>query len=194
MTRRATTSNVAALLTEYGKLEARRITTEANRDRDLAPHKARYEKQTAAIVETANKALASINRKKAELGEQINSLLMAGVDVKAGTVAVPEVAVEMETTKLVACRVAEMGNTSSRSTDEGKPVVRAVACVDLTEGNREIEPHKFFDFVKAADRTGTFWECFKVLIGKAEKFLGQEKVDELAKKPKTYSVSIALRP
>ena len=194
MTRHATRTTVTALLTDYAKLEARRITVESRRDRDLAPHKAAYEKKTASIVAAANTQLESINRQKVELAQQIDSLLMAGVDLKAGTVAVPEVAVEMETTKLVAGRVAELNQTSARSTEEGKPVVKAVACVDLTEGNREIEPHKFFDFVKAADRTGTFWECYKVLIGKAEKFLGQEKVDELAKKPKTYSVSIALRP
>lgn len=188
---------IEPLLEECARLEARRIGIEYQRDRDLEPLKEAYEKKAGLIVEEANRRLAAINRRCATLREQISGMLMAGVDEKAETVALAEVAIELETTKAIAGRVAALNKvdaTSVRTNDDGKPILRAIASVDAKPGNREIDPQKFFESVKESERTGPFWSCIKVLISNAEKFLGQVKVDELAKKPKTYSVSFSLKP
>lgn len=86
-----------------------------------------------------------------------------------------------------------LGNTDK----EGNPKplslnsVLATASVSKTEGARTIAVQKFFAFVK--NKTGAFWDCITVQIGKADKLIGKSEVDKISDKKKTYSVHISLK-
>jgi hypothetical protein len=54
---------------------------------------------------------------------------------------------------------------------------------------RQIEPSHFFNLI--AERGERFWQCFDVLIGKAEGWLGRERVAELA--VTTYKPVVTIR-
>jgi hypothetical protein len=145
---------------EKNAAKARKI--EAQRDADLAPLTAAYEKKCAAIHEAANEALRPLQARMGQFGAEISRQMNLGIDVDARTVALSQVV-------------------------SGK----AVAEVQTKEGNREIGPVKFFDHTPAAQRDARFWECVKIQIGKAEKFLGKT-IDALATRPWTASVVIKL--
>src|SRR6185369_11301137 len=59
---------------------------------------------------------------------------------------------------------------------------KAVAANANEEQNREVTPKTFFDFVKV--KGDEFWNCLKVEIGKAEKFLGKSELSKIANRPK----------
>jgi hypothetical protein len=193
---RPSKKTIEPLLDEYARLEARRLSIELKRDQDLAPLKEAYEKKAAPIVEAAKSKLEAITRQMTTLANHVNAQLMAGVDADAGTVAISEVAVEIEVTKSVALAVAKLNGSDGaiRTNHSEKPVVRAIASVDVKPGNREIDPEKLFNHVKASERTGRFWSMFKVLMAEADKVLGKDTADELAKKKKSYGTSISLKP
>jgi hypothetical protein len=194
---RPSKKTIEPLLDEYARLEARRISIELRRDQELAPLRAAFEKKAGPIVADAKAKCDTIQKRMFVLANDINAQLMAGVDQKAETIALAEVSVEIETTKSIALLVAQRNKAEGqelRTNDAGRPTVRAIASVDAKPGDRAIEPEKFYSSVGSAERGSSFWGCFKVLISNAEKFLGKEKVDQLAKKPKSYSVSIALKP
>ncbi len=194
---RPSKKTIEPLLDEYARLEARRISIELKRDSELAPHRAAFEKKAAPIIAEAKSRCESIQKRMAVLRRDIEAQLMAGVDQQAETVALAEVSVEIETTKSVAAVVAKANNAegqSPRTSEGGTPMLRAIASVAAKPGDRVIEAEKFYGTVSDAERTGTFWGCLRVLISNAEKFLGKERVDQLATKPKSYFVSIALKP
>lgn len=57
---------------------------------------------------------------------------------------------------------------------------------------RQVDPAKLLVFVPEADRTPSFWDCYDVLIGKLSKFLGEEKLEQLAETDyKTPRVSVS---
>lgn len=197
MTTRPSKKTIEPLLDEYARLELRCVSIELKRDQELGPLKAAYEKKAAPIVNEAKEKLDTIKKRMSVLAGDINAQLMSGVDEKAETVALSEVVVEIETTKSLASAIAVASDAEAetiRTGESGRPLIRAVARVEPKPGNREILAEKFFNFVEASKRIGKFWSCFKVQIGAVEKFIGKEKTDELAKKRKTFSVSIGLRP
>jgi hypothetical protein len=190
-------SAISDLLTEYAQLEARRLSVVLKRDRELAPLKAAYEKKAGPIVEASSKSISSIEKRLAVLAGDINTQLMSGVDTQAETVALPEVVVFVETTKAIAQSVATQNKADGQTlsiNEAGKYVLRAIATVDAKPGNREIDPQELFNSVEPAKRVGPFWKMFKVLMNEADKVLGKLQADALAKKPKTYSTSISLKP
>ncbi len=62
----------------------------------------------------------------------------------------------------------------------------------VSAAQREIKPEIFFEETPPEKRTAVFWECVKIQIGKAEKFLGS-RIDELAALKRTYNVKISLK-
>jgi hypothetical protein len=54
---------------------------------------------------------------------------------------------------------------------------------------REVEARTFYDSTPPAKRQ-MVWSCLKVLIGQAEKLVGKEALDKLAKVKTTWSVQI----
>lgn len=54
---------------------------------------------------------------------------------------------------------------------------------------REVDAKSFFDSVPALKRESV-WGAFKVLIGKAEKIVGKEALDKIAKVTTTWSVQV----
>lgn len=66
----------------------------------------------------------------------------------------------------------------------GKAVVlegeTAVAANEVKVGSRTIDPESFFKLVRS--KGSEFWNCVKVEIAKAEKFLGKTEVDKISKK------------
>jgi hypothetical protein len=69
------------------------------------------------------------------------------------------------------------------------PEATAVAEV-ITRTEREIDAEAFFNAVPPAQRTKAFYSCFKTLIGKAEKFLGADRVNLLAHAKRNHTVQI----
>ena len=187
---------ITSAVEEFGRLETRRISIELKRDRELLPHQETYEKKAGPIVAAAKTQLDSIAARKAVLAGEIGAELMSGVDEKAGTVALSQVAVELEVVKQVHTAVAKLNKAEAeepRLSESNKPLVQVIAEVQVKDAPREIDAEKFFNFVKVTERSAKFWGSLKVLIGEAEKFLGG-KIDELATKQKKYSVSISLKP
>jgi len=192
---RVSKATITPLLEEFARLDARRISIELQRDRELLPLKESYEKKAAPIVDGAKAKLDSISKRLAELAGNINAQLMSGVDEKAGTIALSQVTVDIEVTKSVAAAIAKANKAEAqdlRTSDGGKPLVQALAEVQVKDGAREVDAQSYFNFVKPSDRGASFWGSLKVLIGEAEKLLGG-KIDELAKKPKKYSIGISLK-
>jgi hypothetical protein len=59
----------------------------------------------------------------------------------------------------------------------------------VTKSQREIDPKEFFEAIPQFERGQAFWACLKILIGNAEKFLGN-RINELAHARQSHSVSI----
>jgi hypothetical protein len=135
----------------------------AELDADLAPLTAAYDKKCAPIHEAANEKLGPLQARMSQLAAEIEKQLKLGIDVDAKTIALSQVAV-------------------------GK----AIAEVQAREGSREITPEKFFEQTPPAQRDSRFWDCVKIGIAKAEKFLGKA-MDSVAQKPWTASVTIKLK-
>lgn len=61
------------------------------------------------------------------------------------------------------------------------------------DGYRSIDPAEFFKAVPPKDRTEQFWDCFKVLIGKSEKFLPKALMETLADFESKLSTKVRLK-
>ena len=69
-------------------------------------------------------------------------------------------------------------------------IATAVAEV-VTRTEREIDAKTFFDNVPPSKRNSAFYSCFKTLIGKAEKFLGADRLNQLAHGKRNHAVKIS---
>lgn len=73
-----------------------------------------------------------------------------------------------------------------------KPVVitseKAIASAIEKEGNRVIDPRKFYAAAKEK-----FWECVTVGVKKAEDAIGKETVDGMSTKPKSLVASLVMK-
>ncbi len=77
---------------------------------------------------------------------------------------------------------------------KNQPTLRIVtsesltAAAVITEGARTADPKKLFEAAK--DKGAAIWECFKVLLPKAESLIGKEAVDKISEKKTTWTVQI----
>ena len=93
--------------------------------------------------------------------------------------------IEREITNAFLTEIEELGNTNFRHVDTATAVAEVVARTE-----RELDAQTFFESVPPSKRNDAFWSCLKTLIGKAEKFLGAARLDELAHAKERLSVSI----
>lgn len=153
-------------LTEWLRLKMKAMKIGTKLAADIQPFKEAFERKSKSFIEQANTELRPINERMALLVAEIEKEMRKGVDEDAGTIALAQVLV-------------------------GKGNLSAIAEILKEDGDRVIDAHKFFDAVKPVDRSAGFWECLKVQIGKAEKFLGS-RIDELAKKPAVFKFKVSL--
>lgn len=92
---------------------------------------------------------------------------------------------ESQITEAMKAGISEEGQIAFTRIDTATAVAEVVPRTE-----RELDAKTFFDAVPAAQRTGPFYSCLKTLIGKAEKFLGADRVNALAHAKRTYQVSI----
>jgi hypothetical protein len=72
-------------------------------------------------------------------------------------------------------------------------VATATAVAEVvTHAQREINPKSFFESIPPSQRGQAFWSCLKVLIGNAEKFLG-DRLKDLAHAKETHRVTITAK-
>ncbi len=136
---------------------------EGNREKALEPLTTAYNRKCASIYEETNEKLRPVEEQLRNLEAEIAKEFSLGIDRAKRTCAVYQVATE-----------------------------KAIAEVQTGEGNREIAPEKFFEQTPEAQRDSKFWQCVKILIGPAEKFLGSV-VDTIADKPWTADVALKLK-
>lgn len=77
----------------------------------------------------------------------------------------------------------------------GKPIALegelAVASVQLKTSSRKIDPETFFKFVK--EKTAGFWDCVSIGIAKAEKLIGNDKIDKISSQDTKLVASLKLK-
>lgn len=156
-------SDIAAKLEEWAKNERKRLRAEADRDIALEPHVTKCQRAIGPINEEFDGKLAPLNQKKQSLEAEIISMMEAGIDRETGKVALPQVEID-----------------------------KALVRVDVSDGNRVIDPEEFFKFTVPTNRTAKFWDCVTIPIGKASKFLGSA-IDRLASKPKKFETKFSLK-
>jgi hypothetical protein len=154
-----TQSGIAKALKRWASLREKKARIEAERDRKIAPKRARFEQACAPIFEKANADLKPVEEQLNAIEQEITRAFMAGVDER-GDVKINRVA--------TATAIAEV----------------------VTREEREIDPRRFFESVPAAQRNEAFWSCLKTLVGRAEKFLGAQRLKEFAHAKRTHRVSI----
>ncbi len=158
-------SEIAERLSEWARLQNKRLRIEAKRDTDLDPHVTRFERATASINARAKLQLDELNPQIEAVAKEIETAMLAGVDQKTGLIALPQVSLE-----------------------GGK----AIAEVKKKEGARVIDPEKFFVQTPAAKRTKEFWAAVTIGIAKAKEFFGEVALNRIAEKPTTYKVELKL--
>lgn len=171
MSLRPNKAAIETALDEWTRLTVKALRITVQRDADLKPLRERFDKQCAPILNEATAKLQPLSERRTQLAAEIEKQLKLGIDVDKETVALPQVTVD-----------AQVNSTRS---------VVGIAEVQIGDGDRTIAPEKFFDQTPAAKRDNKFWECLKVQIGKAEKYLGNA-IDALAKKPKTFKVVLRI--
>ncbi len=160
---------VELALTEWFALNVKATRITAKRDAEIQPLKDSYEKKCAPILEEAKQKLSPLQERMKFLEKEITKTLESGIDKETETVALSQVVVSSETSPLI-----------------------AIAEVLVDEGDRSIDPQEFFKTTAPAKRDAKFWGCVKVLVQKAEKFLG-EKINEIAKRPKVFKVKVSVK-
>lgn len=186
---------IEPLLTELAEIELKSIAIGLRRDNALQPHKDAYEKKAEPIVVDAKEKLEPLAARRKVLTSEIERQLLAGVDEKTEKVALSQVVVDIETNKIVAAAVARTNKAEGkplRTSEDGKPLVSALAEVVVKEGDREVDAKAFFESVEESKRDSAFWGCLKVGIAPVVKFLGAG-IDKLATRPKKWVVSISLK-
>jgi hypothetical protein len=154
------------LIDELHELKKKQAQLVATRDTELATPKAEYEAACAPINERYNKRLTGFATDIASKEKDLREFMLTGFDEQTGAVA--------------------LGMLES-AVVKGKQLV-AVVKVGST---RVVPPEGFFKAV--AERTSEFWGCLTVGLAKAEKFIGAKRVEDLAHKKYTASVSFESR-
>ena len=85
-----------------------------------------------------------------------------------------------------------MGAVDKRGHFRFTRVANAAAVAEvITRQERELDPKVFFESIPESQRTAAFWSCLRTLIGKAERFLGSDRVNQLAHARQTHQIKIA---
>jgi hypothetical protein len=187
---------IEPLLKEYGELKLRRMQHEISAATELQPIQDAYNKKAAPVLFKLEEKTKRIDFRMKALAEDIEAQLRAGINEKKETVALGQVSVDLETSRAIAAVIAKQNDAAGatlRLSDDGKWLVAVLATVDGKPGDRVIDPKVLFDQVPKAKHNSVFWGCYKVLIAEAKKLLGDKAVNELATKPKKYSVSFSLK-
>jgi len=153
---------ITAALEQWAKAKAKAVRIEGKRDSDLASIKQRYEKQCAPIESAAKESLAPLEKSMREAAAVIEKELRIGIN-DDGTIALPQVTSE-----------------------------KALAKITAKDGDRVIDPEKFFAEVPPAKRDSMFYGCVKILVGKAEKAYG-DIVNRISKPKTVHAVEIKLK-
>jgi len=147
-------------LTELAVLQDERDFLVLKQEKQIAKYRAEFEQATTPIFEKTNKKLAPVNQRISALQKEVEAAMLNNLD----------------------------GN--------GRPKLKVVSTDALTAevvqsaSRREIDAETFFAEVPSLKRRGSsFWECFAVQIGKAEKFLG-ERINEISKVKTSLKVVI----
>lgn len=154
------------LLTELGDLLQQRAELEGQRQEQIAPITKRYQKACEPIDAEFNPKFAPIDERVKDIKRQLEGYLKAGFDAKTGAAKIVQI----------------IGEPSN-----GK---EPVACVKVAT-QRWLDPERFCAEIK--ERTKDFWDCLTVGIQKAEKFIGANRVNQLAKTDYRASVVFELR-
>ena len=154
------------LLTELGEKLVERAALEAQRQEMLAPITRRYQKACEPIDAEFNPQFVPLDARIKDLKQQVEAYLKAGFDAKTGAV---------KLTQLVG------------DANQGQEPVAAIKIAT----QRWLDPERFCAEIK--ERTKEFWDCLSVGIAKAEKFIGANRVNALAKTEYKASVVFELR-
>ncbi len=154
------------LLTELGERLVERAALDAARQEQIAPITKRYQKACEPIDAEFNPKIAPVDARIKDLKQQLEAYLKAGFDAKTG-----------------AAKIGQLVGVPA----EGKEMVAAVK----VSSQRFLDPEKFCAAIK--ERTKDFWDCLSVGIAKAEKFIGANRVNALAKTDYKASVVFELR-
>lgn len=77
----------------------------------------------------------------------------------------------------------------------GKPIAiggeMAVAANETKVGSRTPDARKFFDLVQKKD--DAFWSCISILVAKAEKVIGADKLDSISSKSSKLVASLKMK-
>lgn len=149
---------IAALLEEAHSLVNRIRSIEAERDEQIAPYKAKYERAIKGVMDDAIKQTQPLNTRLSEIQGLIETSLRSGIG-EDGSISIAQVV-----------------------SDSGAEVLVT------TQQQREIEPSAFFEAVAPNERGPKFYECLKVLIGKAEKFLPEARLQAIATVKRNFAV------
>lgn len=158
-------TEITERLSEWARLERKRLRIEATRDEELDPHVAEFQKNTESINSTAKLQLDEVARQLATVSKEIERALLAGVNEKTGVIALPQVALA-----------------------GGK----ALAEVKKKEGARVIDAERFFARTPPAKRTTAFWAAVTIGVAKAKDFFGEVVLNAMADKPTSYKVELKL--
>lgn len=154
------------LLTELGEKLVERAELEAQRQAQIAPITKRYQKACEPIDAEFNPKFAPVDARIKDLKVQLEAYLKAGFDAKTG-----------------AAKIVQIVGAAT----EGKEPVAAVKVAT----QRWLDPERFCNEIK--ERGKEFWDCLNVGIAKAEKFIGANRVNALAKTEYKASVVFELR-
>lgn len=127
-------------------------------------------------------------------------------DAKARELAPFEAEFEEKTAAIVEkhdAKIVKLANQAAAIEDEvlgwlngvGKPIALegelAVASVQLKTSSRKIDPETFFKYVK--DKSAAFWDCVSIGIAKAEKLVGNDKIDQISSTESKLVASLKLK-
>jgi hypothetical protein len=153
------------------------------------------EKQIAGALKQWSKLRARKERIEAERDQTINPIrtrfeqrcapIHLRAQAKLDPVEQQMKQFEDEITSLMSAGISEDGQIAFTRVDTATAVAEVV-----TRTEREIDAKTFFENVPVSQRSTAFWSCLKTLIGKAEKFLGADRVNELAHAKRNHIISI----
>ena len=132
---------------------------------------AERERTIAPIKERFEQRCAPANLKAAEKLQPVEAELRA---------------LEAEITKAFEAGIDEKGGIKISQ------VSTATAIAEVrTSTERELDPQLFLNEVPPSRRDAAFYSCLKTLIGKAERFLGATRLNELAHAKRRHTVTIS---
>jgi len=166
MAEKLTKKRAQELIDELHDLEKKHAQLSAVRDTELAVPTAEYQAACEPINAKYNPKFTKLNAEIGSKKKELSDFLLSGFDEKTGAVSLGL----LESTVV-----------------KGRQLVAVVK----VGSSRIVNPESFFKAV--TERTAEFWDCLTVGLQKAEKFIGKNRVEDLAKKKFTASVTFEKR-